>query len=212
MDNRPDHERTPYTPYQGYGSQQPAQPYGADEIPQTSYPEPNATPYYTPGEQPYSQQPYTSDPYSQQSYGQQQQTYGQQQQYGQNFSANQTNAGQSMPGDVGPLERTSMGMRARLAGLLCYVFGWVSGLVFLILERDNRFVRFHAMQSIIFFGVLSLAQWTFGLIPHFGFLSNAIGIVTFVGWIFLMVTANRGRYYKLPIIGDLAEQFLAKLH
>jgi hypothetical protein len=58
-------------------------------------------------------------------------------------------------GDVGPLDRTSLGMRARSAGLLCYLFGWVTGLIFFLLERESRFVRFHAMQSILFFGTLS---------------------------------------------------------
>jgi uncharacterized membrane protein len=211
MNNTPENEKTPY---QGYG----AQPYGADEMPQTSYPEPEPTPY-TPGEQAYtppsSSSTYGSDGphYGQQQYGQQQQQYGQQQQYWQqNFRGFWTAYNQSGPGDVGPLEQTGMGMKARLAGLLCYMFGWVGGLVFLFLERDNRFVRFHAMQSILFFGILSLAQWTFHLIPVLGILYGAVGIVSFVGWIFLMVAANKGRYYKLPVIGDLAEQLLTKFH
>ena len=57
-------------------------------------------------------------------------------------------------GDVGPLDRTALGMKARTAGWLCYLFAWVTGLIFFLLERDSRFVRFHAMQSMLFFGVL----------------------------------------------------------
>jgi len=100
-----------------------------------------------------------------------------------------------------------MGMKARTAGLLCYLFGWVGGLVFLLLERDNRFVRFHAIQSILFFGTISILGWIFGYFPFalFG-LGGIVGLVGFIGWIVLMVAAHRGRYYKLPLFGDLADQ------
>ena len=76
-----------------------------------------------------------------QQYGYQQQTYS-----------------ASHMGDVGPYESTSLGMRARTAGWLCYLFGWVTGLIFFLLERENRFVRFHAMQSLLFFGILSVLE------------------------------------------------------
>ena len=101
-----------------------------------------------------------------------------------------------------------MGIKARTAGLLCYLFGWVGGLVFLLLERDNRFVRFHAMQSLLFFGALSILEAIFGYFPYglFG-VSGILGLVGFIGWIVLMVAAHRGRYYKLPFIGDYAERF-----
>ena len=51
-------------------------------------------------------------------------------------------------------EKTSLGIDQNLAGLLCYVVGWVTGIVFLILEGKNKFVRFHAVQSIVVFGAL----------------------------------------------------------
>lgn len=119
--------------------------------------------------------------------------------------------------DVGPYELTSLGIRARTAGWLCYLFGWVTGLIFFLMERGNRFVRFHAMQSILFFGAMSILEgmvWSFevlfsyGYIPIFGLgaIGGALGLVTFVCWIVLMVSASKGRYYKLPVIGDLAEK------
>ena len=52
------------------------------------------------------------------------------------------------------MEKTSTGLDENVAGLLCYVLGWVSGLVFILIEQENNFVRFHAMQSIIVFGAL----------------------------------------------------------
>jgi uncharacterized membrane protein len=127
---------------------------------------------------------------------------GQQQQYW-----NQQSSGWGAPGDVSPFELTSLGMKARTAGLLCYLLGWVGGLVFLLLERDNRFVRFHAIQSILFFGTVSILGGIFSYFPFalFG-LGGVVGLIGFIGWIVLMVAAHRGRYYKLPLFGDIADQ------
>jgi len=58
------------------------------------------------------------------------------------------------------MEKTSTGLQENIAGLLCYVLGWVTGIIFLFIEKENKFVRFHAVQSIVVFGVLSI-------IPHF---------------------------------------------
>jgi uncharacterized membrane protein len=66
----------------------------------------------------------------------------------------------------------------------------------ILLERDSRFVRFHAMQSILFFGVLSFLEWVFGHLPFFGTIGGALGVVMFIGWIVMMVKAHRGEYYK----------------
>jgi uncharacterized membrane protein len=114
-------------------------------------------------------------------------------------------------GDVGPYETTSLGMKARTAGLLCYLFGWVTGLIFLLLERENRFVRFHAMQSLLFFGILSLVEGAFSYLPFFGPIGGALGLVMFIGWIVMMVKAHRGEYYKLPLFGDLAERLISQI-
>jgi uncharacterized membrane protein len=115
-------------------------------------------------------------------------------------------------GDVGPFETTSLGMKARTAGLLCYLFGWVTGLIFFLLERESRFVRFHAMQSILFFGILSILQWVFSHLPFFGVVGGALGVVMFIGWIVMMVKAHRGEYYKLPLFGDLAERLIDQIN
>lgn len=132
---------------------------------------------------------------------------GQQQQ-----SWNQQAYGQWAPGDIGPFEGTAMGMKARTAGLLCYLFGWVGGLVFFLLERDSRFVRFHAVQSILFFGTVSILGWVCSFFPYaLVGLGGVVGLIGFIGWIVLMVAAHRGRYYKLPVFGDLAEQLMSRI-
>jgi uncharacterized membrane protein len=82
-------------------------------------------------------------------------------------------------------KKTALGLEENIEGLLTYVLGWVSAIVFLVLEPENRFVRFHAMQSLVTFG--------------------AITIILIVLWLWLMYKAYLGEMYKLPTIGDFAE-------
>ena len=102
--------------------------------------------------------------------------------------------------------KTSTGLEPNVAGLLCYVGWWISGLVFLLLEKDNKFVRFHAMQSIVTFGVLNLS-FSLILVPIIGWIiSYLIGVLAFVLWIILMIKAAQGQKYKLPWAGNFAEK------
>jgi uncharacterized membrane protein len=103
--------------------------------------------------------------------------------------------------------KTSTGLDQNVAGLLCYLFGWVTGIIFLILEKDNKLVRFHAIQSIIVFGFFTVAGGVLGWIPIIGdFFSAAIGIIAFVVWIVLMVKASQGDKYKVFLAGDIADK------
>ena len=95
-----------------------------------------------------------------------------------------------------------------LWGLLCYILGWISGLVFILIKRQNKFVRFHAMQSIIVFGVLTIANPILSWVPFVGgFFTFLISVLSLVLWIVLMVTAYQGKKYKLPLVGKLAEKW-----
>jgi uncharacterized membrane protein len=103
--------------------------------------------------------------------------------------------------------KTSTGIEPNVAGLLCYVLGWVSGLVFFILEKDNKFVRFHAMQSIVTFGALTVVNFILMFIPIIGWIiSWLIGVLAFILWIVLMIKAYQGQKYKLPWAGEIAEK------
>jgi len=111
------------------------------------------------------------------------------------------------------MEKTSTGLDENVAGLLCYVLAWVSGLVFILIEQENKFVRFHAIQSIVTFGsimIVSIALSILGLIPFLGVVFDVanwmIGALAFVLWIVLMVKAYKGTKYKLPWAGDFAEK------
>jgi len=114
------------------------------------------------------------------------------------------------------MAKTSMGLEENIAGVLCYVLGWITGIVFLVLEKENKFVRFHAMQSIATFLPLSVIMWLIGSIfvwtPFFigwaiwGILSTLIWILVLILWLILMFKAYQGELYKLPIVGDFAEK------
>ena len=98
-------------------------------------------------------------------------------------------------------------LEPNVAGLLCYVLGWITGLVFILIEKENKFVRFHAMQSIVVFGawnVLAIILWW---IPFVGWiLGTVLSLLGLVLWIILMVKAYQGERFKLPIAGDIAEK------
>lgn len=117
------------------------------------------------------------------------------------------------------LGKTSVGMEANVAGLLSYAFGWVTGLIFFLIEKENKFVRFHAFQSIVVFGALSVLQIAIGIfistlstmgagaiIPLFMMINNLVMLAILILWILLMVKAYQGEKFKLPIVGDMAEK------
>jgi len=109
------------------------------------------------------------------------------------------------------MEKTSSGLQENVAGLLCYVLGWVSGLILLLIETENKFVRFHAVQSIIVFGALNIIWVPLQYIPPLDlFIGWLLGGLAFVFWIVLMFKAYQGIMYKLPVAGDLAEKWSGK--
>ena len=98
------------------------------------------------------------------------------------------------------------GLSENVASGLSYVFGWLTGLIFYLIDKRPE-VRFHAMQSIVFAVVAMLVGWirlfTSGF---FATLLWLVSVVFFFTWIFLMIQAFQGKHFKLPVIGDFAEQ------
>lgn len=131
--------------------------------------------------------------------------------------------GQKPPGDERDrLGRTSTGLDPRLAAFLSYVLSiflsFISGLIFYFTERENKFVRFHALQSVFFnlaVIVISIALTAvtgiLSFVPILGWIAGAtlwviFGIGAFVVWVVLMAKSAQGEYYKLPYLGDWADQ------
>ena len=102
------------------------------------------------------------------------------------------------------MTKTSIGLDEKLTGALCYLVLWITGIVIYLLEKDNKFVKFHAMQSILVFLPLTVISWFFTwILWWFGWL---IGLLMFILWIVLMIKAYQGEKFKLPIVGDIAEK------
>jgi uncharacterized membrane protein len=126
--------------------------------------------------------------------------------------------------------KSSTGLEANIAALLAYVLGWIGGLVFFLIEKESRFVKFHAMQSILLnvgAFILFIALWVLTVflmvigsfagdvaMSLFGILGTLIWVVFGVGVaiaaILCLIKAFQGQYFKLPVIGNLAEKFSAK--
>ncbi|MBI4476918.1 MAG: hypothetical protein HY654_07075 [Acidobacteria bacterium] len=115
-------------------------------------------------------------------------------------------------------DKTSVGLDPRVAAALAYLGWWVTGLIILAAERRNRFVRFHAMQSTLALGVLSiggLALWLasfaslvvtgWAFLPLMG-LAQLAWVAGVIVWAICLYQAANGRWFKLPVFGDLAER------
>lgn len=113
-------------------------------------------------------------------------------------------------------------LEPNVAGALCYVLGWISGLFFFFTEEEDEFVRFHAAQSIVVFGALSVGYfvltrilWSmlfsagnFGAWQLINTINTLLILVGLVLWVGLMYVAYQGRWYELPIAGELANNMI----
>jgi uncharacterized membrane protein len=119
---------------------------------------------------------------------------------------------------MAPAASTQSGLSENVAGLLCYLLGWITGLIFFLTDK-RPFVRFHAAQSIVVFGglmiirivlsVLFISGGMAGFSAGFGILW-LVSIVGFVLWILLMVKAYQGEKFRIPLAADLADQIFGK--
>jgi len=111
------------------------------------------------------------------------------------------------------LGKTSLGISPQVAAVLSYVLGFVGGIIIYLIEKENKFVRFHAMQSIIVFGSLALINIINVTVLGVVFPWSIRGIISMVDtfaalilWIVLVIKAGQGEYFKVFIAGDIAEQ------
>lgn len=111
--------------------------------------------------------------------------------------------------DIRVPSQTSLGLSENIAGSLTYLLGFVSGFIMLIVERENHFVRYHALQSIYISIVFVSAYLLLGMIPVIGwFFSMVLAPAGLVMWIILMLNAYKGRYSKMLYISDFAKKQL----
>ncbi|MEH7387380.1 DUF4870 domain-containing protein [Bacillus sp. JJ1521] len=107
--------------------------------------------------------------------------------------------------------KTSSGLTENVAGLLSYVLGPITGIVFFMIEKESRFVRFHALQSIFVFVAIFIITQVLSFIPFIGWIIAFIASpLSLILWIILMYQAYQGKWFKLPVIGEIVDQQLKK--
>lgn len=111
------------------------------------------------------------------------------------------------------------GLDSNVAAALSYLLGWVTGLVFFVIEKEDEFVRFHAAQSIVVFGALTVGWYLFssvlasllfstGPVPMFGVL-QLFQLGGLILWVLLLYMAHDGRWFRVPIAADIADSLVA---
>ncbi len=115
------------------------------------------------------------------------------------------------------LNKTELGLEENITGALTYLLGFVTGILLVLIERDNKFVKFHAIQSIMVFLPLYVVGSVVSIltaIPYLGeifkILYSMILISDFILWVLLIFKAYKHEMFKLPIIGNLAEEYSNK--
>jgi uncharacterized membrane protein len=116
------------------------------------------------------------------------------------------------------------GLQENIAGLLCYALGWLTGIIFFLVDK-RPFVRFHAAQSIVVFGGLNVLRYLLGHFFGLGFafggwgwngfgagvlLYELVGLVSFILWILLMIKAAQHEKFRVPVAADFADQLAGK--
>ncbi|AOM81762.1 DUF4870 domain-containing protein [Salisediminibacterium beveridgei] len=115
--------------------------------------------------------------------------------------------------DEGAGKKSSTGLDSNVAGLLTYSFGFITGILFLVIEKDSQFVRYHAMQSIFIWLFMFVLSMVIGFIPLIGWIfSLLLAPVGFVIWIVCMLKAYQGKWFKFPVAGELAEQQVGNMN
>lgn len=108
------------------------------------------------------------------------------------------------------VKKTSLGMDENIEAALSYFLGFLTGILFFVLEKDSKFVKFHSMQSIAVFIALFVINMVLGIILAITIvglmLLPLIYLIEVILWIFLMYKAYKGEKFKLPVVGDFAEK------
>ena len=119
-----------------------------------------------------------------------------------------------------PVQPAAGGLQENVAGLLCYLLGWLTGIIFLLIDK-RPFVRFHAAQSIVVFGSLFVLRVVLSFLwigSYYGgffgihlLISGLLSLITIAAWIVLMVMAYQGKRFEVPIAAGVAHSLAGKV-
>ncbi|MDN5310352.1 MAG: hypothetical protein PWP14_1746 [Methanolobus sp.] len=102
---------------------------------------------------------------------------------------------------------TKIGLAENISGVVAYFLGFITGIVLLVIEKENKFVRFHAAQSTVVFGALFIISIILGFIPIIGWLiALFLPIIGLLLWLYLMFMAYKGNLYRLPVVAEYADK------
>jgi uncharacterized membrane protein len=132
---------------------------------------------------------------------------------------------QNPPGPPGPPPpaAASAGMDKRTAALLSYLVTWITGIIFLFVGKNDPDVKYHAAQSIVFFGGLTVLNIILSIVSNInglsviGFVGSLISLIQFIGWIYCLYKAwtGNGARFEIPLLGGVvtpwAEQLAARV-
>jgi uncharacterized membrane protein len=120
---------------------------------------------------------------------------------------------------------TQPNLSENVAGLLCYVLGWVTGLIFLLIDK-RPFVRFHAAQSLILFGALHIisiilataflgggmfgSSFSWSSLSFWAAIHSLVDLVALIAWIVGMIKAYQHERFRFPIVAEFADQLAGK--
>lgn len=122
------------------------------------------------------------------------------------------------------MSTSQTGLSENVAGLLCYILGWLTGLIFLLIDK-RPFVRFHAAQSLVAFGILNIVSIVLGMAflgsmwgngfdwSGFGFwasMHHLVDLAALTVWVVGMIKAYQHERFRIPIAADLADQLIGK--
>jgi len=109
-----------------------------------------------------------------------------------------------------PKKKSETGLNKETAAALSYVLGPLTGVLFFLIEKDP-YVRFHAMQSIVVFGVLMILQSLFAATVVLIQLAPLVVLLEFGLWLVLIYKAWQGEKWSVPVLGELSQQLLSKV-
>ncbi len=105
------------------------------------------------------------------------------------------------------MSETSTGLKKETAAALSYLLGPITGVIVLVLEKDE-YIRFQAMQSIVVFISLFVLHWVLGITVILAFLLPLVSLVSFVLWLVLIYKALQGEKFQVPFLGKYVTKLL----